>query len=659
MTSKKICRFLFALPLLVHALVFSVPGFAVIPKKELQLPRGVDLLQEELKGLKAPKIVREVKKSFELLKQEKFKQALSTLGPVKNDKLYGDYGYWIGAASNLGLSRASIAKRQYAQAMQQAKSAISETLQIEAGFPYSPFIRGIPRDIAKAELLMGDAQWGLKKWALAQEYFERAFQRLQGQSALLQVQIGHLSHYSESCKKKEGPSCIAWLQRFSAALPKKSMEMRAILTHFPTIPEKQRLNRPGPRATISYKSPDLDQMAYDTAIRFYFNEKYGDAIKSFEQFLDEYPRSALRFRARYWLAQSFVRKKDPEKGIKVYDTLLNETPLTYYGLLASREAHRSMDGQIQLNAPLAAETDPALTPQDQLRLSRARSFLSERAYALAAVELREIKSQDSLSNPFLLYVAMLNYQARNYRNCFGIIGELIQRGYEGIFSAYGLQMIFPEQNLQLIRNQAKKNNLDPLLVISLIKQESAFDEDVLSSAGATGLMQLMPATATDVDSEVSLSDLRQPENNIRIGTQYLKKLMTRFNGNLVLALASYNAGPYAVDRWIKDFPAEKSMFEFIESIPYKETREYVAAIIRNYYWYSKRIGGPAKAVDIESLWKPIALSDKRRMPQEGNGPEFRSAEPKDSSPEKATDKVAEKPQDRAPDTVSDKLSDQP
>lgn len=628
MTSKYLCLY----SLIFFGFIHMPLAWAVIPKKEISVPKGIDLLQEELKTLKSPKAVKTVKRGYDFLKQEKFKQATSALAPIKTDKTFGDYAYWISASANQGLARTLFAKRSFGAALLQAKAAIAETLQIESNFPYSPFIKGIPKDIAKAELLIGDANWGLKKWLVAQEYFERAFQRLQGQSALLQVQIGPLSRYAEACQKKEGPGCVHWLQRFSSILPKKSMEMRAILTHYPNIPEKVRLKGQGPRATITYKSPDLDQMAYEAAIKFYITGKYSDSIKSFEQFLDEYPRSGLRFRARYWLAQSFIRKKDPEKGIKVYDTLVNETPLTYYGLLASREGHRSMDGQIQENAPIGADTDPGLSAQDLLRLSRARYFLTERAYALAAIELREIKVQDTLSNPFLLYVAMLNYQARNYRNCFSIMGELIQRGYEGVLSSYGLQLIFPEQNLPLIREQAKKNNLDPILVLSLIKQESAFEEDVLSSAGATGLMQLMPATATDVDSEISLNDLRQPEHNIRIGTQYLKKLLNRFNGNVVLALAGYNAGPLAVDRWLKDFPPDRGMFDFIESIPYKETREYVGAIVRNYYWYSKRINGAAKSMDIEAFWKPIPVSEKRRTPQDIGPPEPKVPELKIEEP---------------------------
>ena len=608
-----------SIPLVLFGLMsFETLVFAEIPKRdssEAFVQKDLEALKDDLKIKKAPKNFKIIRQAYDALRQEKFKRALALTSPLERDKILGDYALWISSAARLGNAKASVAKLSYDSAIQLARSSISETLRIEGDFPFSPFIKSIPKEIAKAELLMGDAYWGAKKWTSSQEYFERAFQRLLTHNSIFLIQLGHLSHYAETCKKKQSDSCIQWLQKFSSTYPKKSMEQRAILTQFPNIPEKTKVTRNGPRATITYKSPDLDQVAYDAAIKNYSDKKYSNAIKSFEQFLDEFPRSALRYRARYWLAQALMKKKEPEKAIKVYDTLLNETPLTYYGLLASKEAHRAVEAQIQASTPQASDFDASLSAQDQIRLQRAKNFLIDKAYPLAAIELKEIKTSDSLSSPFLLYLAMLNREARNYRHCFVIIGELFQRGYDGILSSSGLQMIFPEQqNFKLISEYSNRNSLDPILVLSLIKQESAFEEEALSAVGASGLMQLMPGTATDVDSEISLSDLRQPENNIRVGTTYLKKLLTRFNGNVILALAAYNAGPLAVDRWLKDFPPENNMFDFIESIPYKETREYVAAIVRNYYWYSKFLKTSQQGSDIEGFWKPLPPVDKKRTP---------------------------------------------
>jgi len=159
-----------------------------------------------------------------------------------------------------------------------------------------------------------------------------------------------------------------------------------------------------------------------------------------------------------------------------------------------------------------------------------------------------------------------------------------------------LDIVFPDRYIKEIETSAIQFSVDPLLVASLIKQESGFKANALSSSGALGLMQLMPFTAIDVDSEVPLKDLKGPATNIRLGTQYFAGLMERFNQNAVFALAGYNAGPHRVAKWRKEFKPDSEMIEFIEAIPFKETREYVMAIFRNRYWYQYRKGYPAKSV---------------------------------------------------------------
>jgi soluble lytic murein transglycosylase len=177
-------------------------------------------------------------------------------------------------------------------------------------------------------------------------------------------------------------------------------------------------------------------------------------------------------------------------------------------------------------------------------------------------------------------------------------------------TTYVLGMIFPTPFFDVVRKHAARNDIDPILVLSLVKQESAFTPNIGSGAGAVGLMQLMPATAVEVDPELTRADLLEPDTNIRIGTKYLKWLLTKFNGNIVLALAGYNAGPYAAERWLRANPEKRGMLEFIETIPYKETREYVSGIIRNYYWYSRRLTSdvPKSMTYFWNMYGPPALS---------------------------------------------------
>jgi len=174
------------------------------------------------------------------------------------------------------------------------------------------------------------------------------------------------------------------------------------------------------------------------------------------------------------------------------------------------------------------------------------------------------------------------YQAfAKFRSNFQIIESVrLPNFLSGIF--------FPRQYTELITAYSKEQLVDPCLVQALIREESFFRADSLSPAKAYGLMQLLHGTAREVarngDRKIKVKDLYDPEINIRLGLEYLKTLLDKYDGRLYLALAAYNAGPERVDQWLEDFP-DADEDEFIEMIPFSETRNYVKNILRNYFFY--------------------------------------------------------------------------
>jgi soluble lytic murein transglycosylase len=156
-----------------------------------------------------------------------------------------------------------------------------------------------------------------------------------------------------------------------------------------------------------------------------------------------------------------------------------------------------------------------------------------------------------------------------------------------------LELRFPVLYRDLIEANAREYGIDPSWVYGVVRQESAFVADARSGAGALGLMQLMPATGRLTGRKLKMkirnnSALLNIENNLKIGTTYLKEVLQRYRGNQVLATASYNAGPHRVKQWLPDKDMDAEIW--VESIPYSETRNYVKNVMAFTAVYDYRLG---------------------------------------------------------------------
>ncbi|WP_406663670.1 transglycosylase SLT domain-containing protein [Gallaecimonas sp. GXIMD1310] len=154
-----------------------------------------------------------------------------------------------------------------------------------------------------------------------------------------------------------------------------------------------------------------------------------------------------------------------------------------------------------------------------------------------------------------------------------------------------IKLRFPLAFEKWFDRYAKRQQLAKSFAMALSRQESALNPKALSAVGARGLMQLMPATARHtakaLGETLALDALYQPQTNIRLGTAYLRQMLTRFNGNRILAAAAYNAGPNRVERWVgNDLPFDA----FVEAIPFKETRRYVKNVLAFNVIYQRRLG---------------------------------------------------------------------
>lgn len=152
-----------------------------------------------------------------------------------------------------------------------------------------------------------------------------------------------------------------------------------------------------------------------------------------------------------------------------------------------------------------------------------------------------------------------------------------------------LRLIFPFPYASIVHQAALANEVDPLLVVALMRTESHFDPSAVSPRGARGLMQVMPDTAVWVAEQLPLptytiEQIHDPATNIALGTWYIRFLLGLFDQNTPLAIAAYNAGPGTVQRWLDDGVWSGSL-QKVDAIPYDETRQYVQKVVNGYRLY--------------------------------------------------------------------------
>jgi soluble lytic murein transglycosylase len=174
-----------------------------------------------------------------------------------------------------------------------------------------------------------------------------------------------------------------------------------------------------------------------------------------------------------------------------------------------------------------------------------------------------------------------------------------------VFNDY--ELLYPAPYPTAVSVAAREFNLDPLLIYSVIRQESLFRADAESSAGALGLMQLRRGTAQGIATRLGSStvgDLLDPAINVRFGAAELERLLARYQGRLPPSLAAYNAGPAAADRWLPEQPVDGDIW--LENIPYNETREYVGRVLWHSVVFTWLEHG--RGVDARDWLRPIAAN---------------------------------------------------
>jgi soluble lytic murein transglycosylase len=273
---------------------------------------------------------------------------------------------------------------------------------------------------------------------------------------------------------------------------------------------------------------------------------------------------------QYWLARATEALGDQVSSDALFLALSKKS--TYYGFLAADK----------LMLPYKIEQEDA----NELAISEESVLLNENKHMLRARELffinrmtdanREwFQALKHLDPPKIKQAAALASSWKWHDNAIRTVAKTTHR------SDYNLR--FPMPYREKVMRYSKTNQLDPSIIYGVMRRESLFNANAKSRAGALGLMQLMPATARYVAKGLGLkkpkhADILIIENNINYGTRYFRTVLNRFDDNVSLAAAAYNAGPSRVKRWLpltKTMPADL----WVAIVPYKETRNYIQAVL--------------------------------------------------------------------------------
>lgn len=319
---------------------------------------------------------------------------------------------------------------------------------------------------------------------------------------------------------------------------------------------------------------------------------YDKGLEVVEKYSKRLKDIALDSRLSFWTGFSHLKGGRDDEAKDVFKNLIQKNPLSYYSILSAKILSENTQGRDTkstyldlLNKKRNIASQNALN-FDHRWLKRVLAWSQVSNSSLLGLELKSILGtmDEASTQTHLVSAAYKLSKSDNYLDSFKVIYRFVDQGIIAVNEDV-LKILFPTPYYNELKSKTK--DFDPVIALSLIRQESGFNRYARSHVGARGLMQLMPGTARRFKSKVSNRQLYNPNLNIQIGTTYFSKLMDLFNNNLVYSLAAYNAGENRIKDWKQRsyVDSSESMLENIENIPFYETRKYVKLIFRNIFFY--------------------------------------------------------------------------
>lgn len=352
-----------------------------------------------------------------------------------------------------------------------------------------------------------------------------------------------------------------------------------------------------------------EKYLWDEAFTAFENQDYDAATDNLDRIIaTKSLGTEAQPQAMYWkgrIAEIRSHKKLGGASSGLYHQVLKNYPFSLYALLA--------EARLGVSAPVPAVTkNKAAVPSDK-----------EFTQALRVVDDLNKRKDYEAARDVLDYLTYVDRTAAaekpeaiaerwaasgDYNRALELAAEKLDKSLFDINLEKDSPLtraLYPLAYEKIVKSEAEANHLPMPLILGIMREESLFQRSIRSHAGAIGLMQLMPATARIKARGlgVDVGDLTSPENNIRLGSSFLRDLMDRFSDQTPLAVMGYNAGPGNVNKWLAS-QGSMPLDEFIENVPFTETRGYVKRVLRSAHIYSHLLGGSKRTALIPSMDAP-------------------------------------------------------
>lgn len=528
----------------------------------------------------------------------------------------------LGEAYPPATGRTMLARTQKLMETGEARRAIEELIAME------PYVGGADKDLARVRV--GVARYHARD-------YRGAIQHLKSTRAESPEADGErLFYWLSAARRLDSDSEISEaLTEFERRRPKSAWRAQALIDVANRALVNNQIDTYEPLyRTCAASAPGNEKGAYCSfrVAWAHYLRRLDSAGPLLREHVEKFPGTDDVAAAVYFLGRLAEEKGDFASARGYYEAIDRAYPNYFYAML-SRERLASAEvrgvtanpATLELKLlPPGAQPDFEADAPTRVRLDRAHLLDQAGLEDWAETELRFAGRADAKPHAIAVELASImseqgrHEQGLRYVKSFanGYLGWAFDKAPKAFWKA-----AFPMPYQESLDRYSIERDLDPHLVAGLIRQESEFDPKVVSRANAIGLTQILPLTGRDLSQRIGVryftaSMLTQPDYNVRLGTYYLRMLLDSLQKNQVAVLAAYNAGKSRADMWLRwgDF---REPAEFVESIPFHETRNYVQIVLRNADMY-RRLYGDRKITATPAPPLPIAAAKPaaaRRTPQ--------------------------------------------